>query len=176
MATFRVNNLSGGKLAVPPPLDVILEAGASADVDAASADTSAIADLQDRNLISVVQLTTGLPSDGTDGASLGLAGSESKTTIGSAAAPVAMATAEVMTFTHGIGAAAAKVLIFDQATGGLVDPADVTITTNDGDELVLTNASGGAIDIVVEAAYDAGVDNAFSGALAASDPSVVVAP
>lgn len=175
MATFRVQNLSGGRLAVPPPLDVILPPGATADVDAVSADTPAIKDLIDRNLAKVFPVNSGAASDDVEAATLGRLGQETKTTIGTAADPVAMTAGQSMTWNHALGVAASKVHIYNQANGNLAVAAAATVTTNDGTDLVIANNTGGALSIVVEAGFDAGVDNEFAGNIAQDDATVSVA-
>jgi len=173
MATFRVQNLSGSRLAVPPPLDVILPSGASADVEAASADTAAIKDLLDRNLVSVTRVTSGLPSEAAEAATLGLAGSESQTTIGTIGAPVVLGAGDTATLSHALGTKASKIDVYAASGGNVSSLADITITQADADTLAVQSTAGGSFVIV--ASWEAGVVNTLGSSLAESDSLIAVA-
>jgi len=173
MATFRVNNLSGGKLAVPPPLDVILPAGGSADVEAASADTPAIALLQDRGLIKVTQLTSGAASDATEAASLGLSGTSSMTKIGTIDNPVVIGAGQTMTLTHNLGNKADTVDVYDSDGANFTADADITVAQADANTLAVTSAAGGSFVIVVS--FKASVDNDMGANLDPADSRIAVA-
>jgi hypothetical protein len=169
MATFRVHNISGSRLAVPPPLDVILAAGATAE----SADTAAIADLLDRGLIAVIRVTSGLASDGVEESTLNLSGTDSSTTVGTLAAPITIGAGETLTFTHALGAKAEKINVYDDNGANFTANADLAIAQPSANAVTVTSTAGG--DFVVEIEFGAGVENDMGSNLAADDSRVAVA-
>jgi hypothetical protein len=173
MATFRVQNISGTKLAVPPPLTATLEPGASADLEAHSADTAAIKDLIDRQKIRVTPINSGAPSDDVEGATLGRLGGETTTTIGTIADPVVIGSGETMTFAHGLGGKASKIDVYDSDGANFTANADIAVAQADADTIAVTSTAGGSF--VVECSFPAGVDNALAGDLAQDDANVTVA-
>ena len=174
MATFRVNNLSGTRLAVPPPLDVILDAGASEDVTAESADTPAIADLLDRGLISVIRVTDGTASENVEEMTLGHSGGDAKTTLGTLGDPVVLAAGETATLSHDLGTKAVKLDVYNMANGAnFTTNADLTITQADANPLAVQSTAGGSF--VIEASWEVGVVNTLGAVLAQDDSKIVVA-
>jgi len=148
MATFTVQNLSGVKLAVPPPVAKILAPGATAEVEAASLDTEAIADLINNNKIGIIPRAGGsVGLDAVEAAPKANAGLMSAL-IGGSEAGVTVANGETLTFTHSLGSVAVAVLVFDSATGAQADPATVT-TGGDANTVTVANGSGGSLDLNV---------------------------
>ena len=173
MATFRVQNLTDGKLAVPPPLDVVLVGNQTENVEAASADTPAIQDMLDRGLIALVRVTDGLPGESAEAANLGLVGAASETALGSISDPVVLGAGQTATLSHDLGTKASTVDVYDSDGANFTAAADIVVAQADADTLAVTSTAGGSFVIV--ASFEAGVTNDMGSALASTDDRIAVA-
>jgi hypothetical protein len=158
MAKFLVHNISGTRFHVPPPVGLTLNQGATVEVEAASLDTDQIAALVDDAKITITHLTADTPAgDSLAGASIAQAGGP-QVQLGNAGATngLDIGNGETMTFTHGLGLTPTKVLVMDEATGDLLVPdAGITIGGS-ATTVTVANATGGALDVIVEIHFEAG--------------------
>lgn len=173
MARYQVQNISGTRFHVPPPVGLTLAAGATAVVEAASLDTEQITDLIDDDKIVVTPLVSLTPGGDNVATASFAAGGGPQTQLGASTAGITIADAEVMTFTHGLGIRPVKVLVTDDTTGGL---AAATVTVGGtADTVTVTNGSGGPLDLLVEIHFEAGAKVGLAAVIPATDSRIAVA-
>lgn len=61
---------------------------------------------------------------------------------------------DVGTLTHNNGQKAIAVDVYDTTNGARIPDADVTVTQPDADTIVLTNTTGGALDVLAIAVWE----------------------
>jgi hypothetical protein len=92
--------------------------------------------------------------------------------IGDQATPVSLGATggatDVGTLTHGEGQKAIAVDVYDSTNGARIPDADVTVTQPDANTIVLTNTTGGALDVVAIAVWEVPTPGA-TGVIPASD-------
>lgn len=173
MATFTVQNLSGVKLAVPPPVAKILAPGATVEIAAASLDTDQIADLINDGKIGLVAQAAGSDGAAQVEAAPKANASLPTTVIGAPDAGVNVPDGDTLTFTHNLGTKPISVAVLDDATGAPLSP-DATITIGgDANTVTVANGTGGPLDMNLVIQFPAGTSAPT--AVAAGDASIAVA-
>ena len=171
MATFTVQNLSGVRLAVPPPISRIMNPGTTTEVEAASLDSAAIAALINAGDIAVIPAAAGSAGEAAVEAAAKANASLPSSVIGTIDAPVVLAGGETATLTHDLGVKASTIDVYDSDGANFTSAADITVTQVDANTLAVLSTAGGSF--VIAASWEAGT--AVLGNLAATDSRIVVA-
>ena len=156
MATFTVQNLSGTRLGVPPPVARVLDPGATAEVEAQSLDTDAIAALINDGSIGVVPAAAGSAGEAAVEAASKANASSPTSMLGTIDAPIVLAGGETATLTHNLGVKASAIDVYDSDGANFTSAADITVTQANANTLAVQSTAGGSFVIVAKFARIAG--------------------